>query len=143
MSCAPANPPAKFILLWHIDLETKAETSTTEVPVEYKWLEEYFPGDYVRKFESIANTDYDDDKIDTWVEYVLGTDPTNIMSRLEAYIRMDGGKPVVESNINTNRLDGFGYRLVTKGKPSLDKETDWSEADDSEHKFFMLSVEPK
>ena len=106
-------------------------------------IEEYFPGVSVSKFESIASTDHDDDKIDTWVEYVIGTDPTNIMSRLEAYIRMDGGKPVVESNIDTNRLDGFGYRLVTKGKPSLDTETDWSEADDSEHKFFMLSVEPK
>ena len=137
------NPPATFILSWSGDLKTKTATSTTEVPVEYEWLKEYFPGVSVSKFESIASTDHDDDKIDTWVEYVIGTDPTNIMSRLEAYIRMDGGKPVVESNIDTNRLDGFGYRLVTKGKPSLDTETDWSEADDSEHKFFMLSVEPK
>jgi hypothetical protein len=136
---------AKFTLSWSGNLTvSQTETSTTEVPVKYVWLDEYFPGgaSATKDYETIANFDADGDGLDTWAEYLLGTDPTNALSRLEATIRMDGTTPIVESNADTNRLATFGYQPVVKGKQTLDSAVDWANMD-SLHRFFKVFVEKK
>ena len=133
----------KFTLSWSGDLTVAAtETSTTDVPVPYAWLDEYFPGSTTGDYETLANSDRDGDGLDTWAEYLLGTDPTNALSRLEATIRMDGTTPIVESNAATNRLATFGYQSVVKGKEALDSTVDWANMD-SLHRFFKVFVEKK
>ena len=132
-----------FTLSWSGDLTVAAtKTLTTDVPVPYAWLDEYFPGSTTGDYETLANSDRDGDGIDTWAEYLLGTDPTNALSRLEATIRMDGTTPIVESNADTNRLATFGYQSVVKGKEALDSTVDWANMD-SLHRFFKVFVEKK
>jgi len=131
-----------FTLTWSGNLTVaQTATSTTEVPVEYDWLGRYFPGRAVADYETIANDDADGDGLATWAEYLLGTDPTNALSRLEATIRMDGTTPVVEGNVDTNRLAMLGYRCSTKGASALGGEVTWSEVNLAVHRFFKLFVE--
>ena len=142
MSCGEQYTD-EFALTWSGYLTvTQTETSTTEVPVTYAWLDEYFPGSTTGDYEKIANSDADGDGLVTWAEYLLGTDPTNALSKLEATIRMDGTTPIVESNADTNRLATFGYQPVVKGKQTLDSAVDWANMD-SLHRFFKVSVEKK
>ena len=140
-----SSATGSFTLSWSGDLTvSQTETSTTEVPVKYVWLDEYFPGSAsaTKDYETIANSDADGDGLDTWAEYLLGTDPTNALSRLEATIRMDGTTPIVESNADTNRLATYGYQPVVKGKQTLDSAVDWANMD-SLHRFFKVFVEKK
>ena len=137
MSCGEQYTD-EFALTWSGDL-TVTQTSTTEVPVTYAWLDEYFP-DGAGDYETIANSDADGDGLDTWAEFLLGTDPTNALSRLEATIRMDGMTPIVESNADTNRLATFGYQPAVKGKQTLDATAEWA-ATNSSHRFFKVFVE--
>ena len=132
-----------FTLTWSGGLTvSQTETSTTEVPVTYVWLDEYFPGNAsaAEDYETLANSDRDGDGLDTWAEYLLGTDPTNASSRLEATIRMDGTTPIVESNADTNRLAAFGYLPVVKGKQGLDTSEEWATTN-LLHRFFKIFVE--
>lgn len=145
MSCGEQYTD-EFALTWSGDLTvTQTETSTTEVPVTYAWLDEYFPGgaSATKDYETIANSDADGDGLYTWAEYLLGTDPTNALSRLEATIRMDGTTPIVESNADTNRLATFGYQSVVKGKEALDSAVDWTDMNSLLHRFFKVFVEKK
>ena len=131
----------RFSLTWSGGLAvTQTETSTTEVPVTYAWLDEYFPGSTTGDYEGLANSDRDGDGLDTWAEYLLGTDPTNALSRLEATIRMDGTTPIVECNADTNRLAAFGYLPVVKGKQGLDTSEEWATTN-LLHRFFKIFVE--
>ncbi|MBO4708990.1 MAG: C10 family peptidase [Kiritimatiellae bacterium] len=135
---------AEFVLTWSGDLTVvPTETSTTEIPVTYVWLDQYFPGSAssTNDYETIAKADADGDGLDTWAEYLLGTDPTNASSRLVATIRMDGSMPIVESNADTNRLANFGYQPVVKGKQALDSAVDWANVDSLLHRFFKVFVE--
>ena len=130
----------QFTLTWSGNLiVSQTETSTTEVPVTYAWLDEYFPDD-AGDYETIANSDKDGDGLDTWAEYLLGTDPTNALSRLEATIRLDGTTPIVECNADTNRLAAFGYLPVVKGKHGLDTSEEWATTN-LLHRFFKIFVE--
>jgi len=134
---------AKFTLTWSGDLTvSQTETSTTEVPVTYAWLDEYFPGSAsaTGDYETIASGDADGDGLATWAEYLLGTDPTNASSRLVATIRMDGTTPIVECNADTNRLAAFGYQPVVKGKQGLDTSEEWATTN-LLHRFFKIFVE--
>ena len=136
----------RFTLTWAGDLTvSQTETLTTEVPVTYVWLDEYFPGSAsaTGDYETIAKGDADGDGLATWAEYLLGTDPTNASSRLEATIRMDGITPIVECNADTNRLASFGYQPVVKGKQALDSAVDWADMDSLLHRFFKVFVEKK
>lgn len=132
-----------FSLTWSGELTVMpTETSTTEIPVTYVWLDEYFPGgaSAAGDYETLANGDSDGDGLATWAEFLLGTDPTNALSRLEATIRMDGMTPIVESNADTNRLATFGYQPAVKGKQTLDATAEWA-ATNSSHRFFKVFVE--
>jgi hypothetical protein len=133
----------QFTLTWSGNLiVSQTETSTTEVPVTYAWLDEYFPDgtSATKDYETIAKEDSDGDGLDTWAEYLLGTDPTNASSRLVATIRMDGTTPIVECNADTNRLAAFGYLPVVKGKQGLDTSEEWATTN-LLHRFFKIFVE--
>ena len=143
MSCGEQYTD-EFTLSWSGDLTvSQTKTSTTEVPVEYGWLGQYFPGIEVTDYETIAKADADGDGLDTWAEYLLGTDPTNASSRLVATIRMDGTTPIVECNADTDRLADFGYQPVVKGKQTLDSAVDWTDMNSLLHRFFKVFVEKK
>ena len=131
----------KFTLTWSV---AQTATSTTPVQVPYAWLDAAYPGrgSSAAAYETLGFSDTDGDGLATWAEYLLGTDPTNALSRLEATIRMDGTTPIVESNADTNRLATYGYQSVVKGKEALDSTVDWSDMD-SLHRFFKVSVEKK
>ena len=129
-----------FTLTWSGSLTVaQTETSTTDVPVPYAWLDEVFPGQggTAQEYEALAGADSDGDGIANWAEYLLGTDPTNALSRLVATIRMDGATPVIESNADASRLAEFGYRPVVKGKATLDSSDDWATTNIL-HRFFRI-----
>ena len=135
-----------FTLTWSGDLtESQIATSETPVSVPYAWLDEVYPGQggSAASYEALAISDTDGDGLAAWAEYILGTNPTNALSRLEATIRMDGMTPVVESNADTNRLAGFGYQPVVKGKESLEPSVEWSDMNSPLHRFFKIFVERK
>ena len=136
----------RFILTWSGDLTvSQTATSTTPVQVPYAWLDGIYPGQgsSAAAYETLAFSDSDGDGLATWAEYILGTDPTNALSRLEATIRREGTTPIVGSNADADRLSGFGYQPVVKGKESLDPSVEWSDMNSRLHRFFKIFVERK
>ena len=134
-----------FMLDWSGEYETPipTETSTTEVPVPYVWLDRHFQGPHrAEDYEAIANADPDGDGFATWQEYVLETDPNDAASALIASIRMERGTPVVEWSHTNANIDVLGYRYAPKGRLSLSLG-DWEVYNPSVHRFFKVVVEPK
>ena len=133
-----------FTLTWSGNLTVAStETSTTEVPVPYTWLDGYFAGQGTSTgaYETLANADQDGDGFTTWQEYLAGTDPTNATSSLQVSIRMEGMTPVIEWNTTNDNISSLGYRYVPKGKTNLTDSVQWSPTTDG-HRFFKLFVEP-
>ena len=57
----------KFTLSWSGDLTVAAtETSTTDVPVPYAWLDEYFPGSATGYYEVIVESNADTNRLATF-----------------------------------------------------------------------------
>jgi len=71
-----------------------------------------------------------------WESYVADLTPTNELSRLLAFIRMEGGTPVVEWNITNSAAAELGYEYRVLG--SADLHDDWSSADFALHRFFKV-----
>ncbi|MBR4258120.1 MAG: C10 family peptidase [Kiritimatiellae bacterium] len=133
-----------FTLSWSGDLTVAAtETSTTDVPVPYIWLDGYYPGQGVSSaaYEALANDDSDGDGFPAWQEYLLGTDPTNAASRLFATVSMNGGTPVFGWSHTNANIEAAGYRYAPKGRLSLDDSAGWQPFA-SGHRFFKVVVEP-
>ena len=134
----------EFTLSWSGDLTVvSTETSTTEVPVPYTWLDTYFAGQgtSAQAYENLAKADPDGDGFTTWQEYLAGTDPTNGSSRLTATIRMDGLTPVIEWNTTNGNISALGYRYVPKGTTSLTSPINWQSFSPT-HRFFKVFIEP-
>ena len=133
-----------FTFTWSGNLtEAHTETSTTEVPVPYTWLDGYFAGQgtSAQAYENLANADQDNDGFTTWQEYLAGTVPTSAASQLRATIRMEGSMPVVEWNTTNGNLNALGYRYVPKGASSLTQPVNWQPTS-SAHRFFKVFIEP-
>ena len=133
-----------FTLTWSGNLTVAStETSTTEVPVPYTWLDTYFPGQgtSTQAYETLANADPDGDGFTTWQEYLAGTDPTNATSSLQVSIRMDGMTPVIEWNTTNDNMSALGYQYVPKGKTNLTDAVNWMPTTGG-HRFFKLFIEP-
>ena len=133
-----------FTLTWSGNLTVAStETSTTEVPVPYTWLDGYFAGQgtSAQAYENLANADQDNDGFATWQEYLAGTDPTSAASQLKATIRMEGSSPVVEWNTTNSNLNALGYRYVPKGATNLTNPINWQPMN-STHRFFKVFIEP-
>ena len=134
-----------FTLTWSGDLTVAAEETpvTDEVPiaVKYNWLQQYYP--------SLETSGYAD-KVKAqgangrpvWQSYLLGLDPTNEDSdfRITSF-EMKDGLPVVNWNVDPERVKGFGYELKLKGKVDL-KDAVWTDQKDGQ-RYFRAFVEPK
>ena len=131
-------------------------TLTTEVPVPYLWLDSYGLGRET-DFETAAKMKFG--KVDgagramsVEDDYVAGTDPTNLVSKLTATIKMGAdGKPIVSWRppLNGEDADGAGIREGVRsysvyGKQSLDdaaeKWTPVAEGDEGNFHFFKVGV---
>ena len=135
---------ARVAFSWSGDLTIAAtETSTTDVPVPYIWLDGYYPGQGVSSaaYEALANGDSDGDGFPVWQEDLLGTDPTNAASRLFATVSMNGGTPVFGWSHTNANIEAAGYRYAPKGRDSLDDGAGWQPFA-SGHRFFKVVVEP-
>ena len=134
-----------FTLTWSGNLTVAStETSTTEVPVPYTWLNTYFAGQgtSTQDYEVLANADPDGDGFTTWQEYLAGTDPTNATSSLQVSIRMEGMTPVIEWNTTNDSMSALGYRYVPKGKTNLADNVDFKAPVTGGHRFFKVYIEP-
>ena len=134
-----------FTLSWSGTYEAPipTETSTTDVPVPFEWLDRHFPGTHgAADYETIAHADSDGDGFPTWQEYVLDTDPNDPASTLRASIRLEGETPVVEWNHTNATIEALGYRYVPKGRVSL-ADGDWISPVQAMHRFFKVFVEKK
>ena len=100
-------------------------TSTTEVPVPYEWLDEYFPGSGTNAdaYETLAKA-AGVNGYSVWESYLAGLVPTNAESKLQAFIRFDGTSPVIEWNITNLNARTLGYGYSVKGKSSL-ADAEW------------------
>ena len=133
-----------FTFTWSGDLTVAStETSTTEVPVPYTWLDTYFAGQgtSAQAYETLANADQDGDGFTTWQEYLAGTDPTSAASCLQVSIRMEGTTPILEWNVTNSNVQALGYRYVPKGKVNLTDSGAWQPSA-ANHRFFKLFIEP-
>ena len=143
MSCGEQYTD-QFVLDWSGNLTVAStETSTTEVPVPYTWLDGYFAGQgtSAQAYETLANADQDGDGFTTWQEYLADTIPTSASSCFKATIRMEGSTPVVEWNTTNGNLNALGYRYVPKGASSLTQPVNWQPVSPA-HRFFKVFIEP-
>ena len=131
-------------------------TLTTEVPVPYLWLDSYGLGRET-DFEAAAKmklgkVDGAGRAMSVEDDYVAGTDPTNLASKLTATIKMGAdGKPIVswKPPLNGEDADGMGIREGVRsysvyGKQTLDDATEeWTpvtEGDEGNYRFFKVGV---
>ena len=143
MSCGEQYTD-QFVLDWSSNLtETHAETSTTDVPVPYTWLDGHYPnqGGSAAAYEALANADSDGDGFPAWQEYLLGTDPTSAASHFSATVTMNGNTPVFGWSHTNANIQAIGYRYVPKGCNSLNDSAGWQPFTPG-HRFFKVVVEP-
>ena len=135
------NLGGAFTLSWFGDLTTvvRTETETTEVPVPYAWLEGYYGRQSEMDYETLGNSD-GANGCRVWQSYLLGLDPTNANSRLEAVIRFENGIPVVGWNVTNAHAEAHGYTYRVKGRASL-ADGDWTFPTDATHRFFKVVLE--
>jgi len=121
-------------------------TLTTETPVKYSWLRQYGLG-MQTDFESAAKAKtgkHDGAGRELTVEddYIAGTDPTNVLSRLKADIKMVDGVPLVKWSPDLNEEGTKSLRnYKIWGKESLDEESPWQYPTNALHRFFKVTVE--
>ena len=116
------------------------------------WFRQYpkLGGNSVKDWQVIAyqpsgKTDAKGKAMLVWHDYVAGTDPTDLKSRLTAAIDMPGGVPVVTWS---PALNGKGVKMGVRTYTILGKvnltERDWYDVPDGEEKnyhFFIVTVE--
>lgn len=131
-------------------------TLTTEVSVPYLWLDSYGLGRET-DFETAAKmklgkVDGAGRAISVEDDYVAGTDPTNLASKLTATIKMGAdGRPILswKPPLNGEDEDGAGIREGVRlysvyGKQTLDDaEEEWTpvaDGDEGNYRFFKVGV---
>ena len=118
-------------------------TLTTPKPVPYSWLDAYRLGigtDYETAGNAASGKMQGGRSLQVWQDYVAGTDPTNLASRLTAKIEMVDGAPVVtwEPDLNTN---GVIRTYKVYGKETLEGGGEWQYPTNALHRFFKVTVE--
>ena len=106
-------------------------TSDTPTPVPYAWLLTFKGLVANGDFEAAAGSDPDGDGMNTWAEYVAGSDPTNAASVFRASI--DAGRNIHWSPDRSDRL------YAVEGKASL-TDSEWR-TPDAGCRFFRVRVE--
>jgi len=119
---------------------------TTETPVPYTWIDKYGLG-RLTDFESAAKTksgkvDGAGRELTVEEEYIAGTDPTNAMSQLKAFVDLSDGYPKVTWDPDLNE-DGTKAIRTYKvwGKKTLDDGAGWLWPTNALHLFFRVTVE--
>lgn len=129
-----------FILyaVWH------PTTVTTEVPVPHDWLEKYGlvkNGDYeMAGNQSLGKTDSYNRPQPVWHDWLLGTDPTNLESRLTVQIDMKDELPLISW---TPEAVDNRRKYIILGKKSLADEN-WEPVEQHmlpNFRFFKIEVE--
>ena len=117
-------------------------TQTTEVPVPYSWLRQYWPGisDEYDAYESAALGTATNGRNKVWECYVAGISPTNETAKFTAVIEMADGVPQItwSPNLNTN---GIERTYTIWGKTNLTDRMEWECPTNSAHRFFKVTVE--
>lgn len=119
------------------------KATATPVPVPYAWLvarglaaEDTSDAE----MDAAAAADPDGDGQPTYAEYLCGTDPTDGRDFLTAYIRLEGGEPVISWN-RTNAL----ARYTVVGATNLHDRA-WSETNAANRagmRFFRVRATPR
>ena len=150
-----------FRLAMGEEIEEQQETTTTEVPVPFAWLADYFPEatnatdsveQQIVNFEAIANRatgkcDSAGNPLSVWHDYVAGTDPTNMTSVFSAVIKMQDGKPVVGWSPKLPAAEEARRTYTVLGRKELDDANGWidistvPEAEKDSYRFFKVTVE--
>lgn len=115
-------------------------TQTTEVPVPYAWLVQYWPtiADEYEAYEAAAKATAANGR-PAWECYVTGLDPTNAASVFTADISLVNGTPYItwSPNLNTNGIERI-YTVL--GKTNLIDTVEWAPTN-SAHRFFKVKIE--
>jgi hypothetical protein len=115
-------------------------TQTTEVPVPYAWLAQYWPttADEYEAYEAAAKVTAANGR-PAWECYVAGLDPTNAASAFTADISFANGTPYItwSPNLNTNGIERI-YTVL--GKTNLIDTVEWAPTN-SAHRFFKVKIE--
>ena len=115
-------------------------TQTTEVPVPYAWLVQYWPttADEYEAYEAAAKVTAANGR-PAWECYVAGLDPTNAASAFTADISFANGTPYItwSPNLNTNGIERI-YTVL--GKTNLIDTVEWAPTN-SAHRFFKVKIE--
>lgn len=122
--------------------EPTEEYTTTEVPVPYSWIREYYPG--TTDFDAVAKAKTgkkgaNGTELCVWHDYVIGTNPAKLDDVFKAYIEVVNDKAVItwEPDLKDERV----YRIW--GKTTLENAVNWTELKGSTagYHFFKVSVE--
>ena len=119
-------------------------TLTTPEPVPYAWLDQYnlvVGTDYETVGNAASGKSQGGKATKIWEEYVVGTDPTNKNSRLEAQITMKDGNPVITWEPDLNAGGGNVRIYKVYGSETLNNGGDWQYPTNSLHRFFKVDVE--
>lgn len=120
-------------------------TYTSPERVPYLWLSEYNLGIADGDFEAAANAPNGKTRkgspLFVWEDYVAGTDPTNLESRLTAKIEMIDGMPRItwEPDLNDDGIERRVYRIY--GSETLENGGDWHSPTNALDHFFKVTVE--
>ena len=119
------------------------ETSTTEVPVPYAWLDAAFPGPHTgAEYEALARADADGDGFAAWEEYLCGTDPSDAADFARCEIGMRAGAPHVTHNVAVPLAAAkAGWRMRLLGSDDLQTWTQVGTSEQSGKRFFKVRVE--
>lgn len=132
--------------LWLYDVSWVPDsqaTTTTPVAVPYTWIADRFPNAEPSTYETLMVADSDGDGFLNWQEYLCGTDPNAAGAGTDAVprctIEIVNGVPKVDHNIRIpEAAQAEGWQAVTKGSADL---KNWTDADESAHRFFKVVVE--
>ncbi len=122
-----------------------SETQTTDVPVPYDWLRDYFPEtpDEYNSYEAAANADAANGVNKVWECYVAGISPTNETQVFRTVISWENSEPKISWEPKL-AADEEVKRVYTEiGKTNLNDNgwTDVSPANRDGMKFFKVKVE--
>ena len=112
----------------------------TPVSVPFAWLDDAFPRRAFSpaEFDALALSDPDGDGLETWIEYLCGTDPADPSSRFLATIDIaPSGEPLVGWNL-VNPLPGS--TCVVEGAPAISPAPSWSTNSLRSSPFFRVRL---
>jgi len=119
-------------------------TMTTVEPVKYSWLEQYGLGrdsDFETAAKAYTGKFENGRQMQVWEDYVAGTDPTNVLSRLQATIQMTEDGPEINwlPDLNEGGTKSVSDYKIWSKCDLIDKE--WKFPADDDDRFFKVTVE--